>query len=1158
MSRKTASQKLMEALAERRKKRAKAKAAKAKKQCPLAKGDVIVAVYHAATYAPLKGVPVSLTGPTGGAATTDKMGLAEFLDRDPGAYSYRVDYAATRYSHDVKSRETDDFQLPGGSILIKRSTVAPISAIKAVVKDDLGAEIDAPVSVSIAGPLSITRPAASDPHAEFRDIPSGKYKVAAQIMAPADDAPQQFLSLTPPAAEALAPERGSVSVELIATRVNVARPKVTAEADFLPLAAADAAGEAAEIHRFLPASGGAASHAVRITLGIEETAPAKPWDMTGVVAADRTVSLWLDRECTRAFAPAGGPFPQISNSDLRAGKTLWAKGEAPGEARISLVLKRSAKPDVLVRAGNAARLTVGGRVTPKVEVEHLVVLMDRGMGARQRTADTRDGSAAAAEDARFLAQPVRVDLSATVTPGAAAHYNGEGKLTVAPARVEIFADEDCKTPFDPARKIALKDLKGAKPLSIWLRGKTAGKFRVGLEMDPSTAPEVKVAPKAEGEMGCVELKAKLHHYVEAEVNKPVNPDVADAPTYWNELKGLDLQQKEMTDAEKAAPGRMLHVQKDEAHTRAKLIVAKVEAAHWPDAAKDYVLRLDAADGAKTGKKRTGSIKLFDAGGAEKPLAHEIPLADAKAAAQEFWIEGAGACEGWRGLRLSLGMDRPEGGPAKTPKMDGDWAALTVVKIKTVTCSLANDGTEDYFAGGKVFINLSATGRELKSEAGKRRVEISAELEPKLEGVELRFQVVEHETLYRFAALADPLKNTKIQNLKHTLRPVDRPDRKKLLHVKAETDANGKAKTEALKTGQLNLVKFKIGAYLLQDADQARYIDGHPDLKKYRPVMSADWVEIWQRLFFKVATMKRWSGASYSDRFDEGALTGKMAQVGVELKKTGSALNEAYEAAPANFLTWARAALGGQGGNRTMYLCLISGRGDKGDLTHTFNIGAPTFKASRLQLNRYFRFRDLANKATWLDSCHVDYGGVRHDLVAHTTVTQTADFAFRLDIDYTSIWNQLKAAQGQAVADDFLANGAGEIKLKEADSSSGVSWHEAVVVCMDTREPNHATQDAKDSASHTMLHEIGHYVGLAAKFHPDHADTLNPYFYSEHGGETSARGRGGYGMGPHCDGLNDQCIMWYMFKMTHEFCDHCKTHMRARLLHDPKVAGRDKF
>jgi hypothetical protein len=173
------------------------------------------------------------------------------------------------------------------------------------------------------------------------------------------------------------------------------------------------------------------------------------------------------------------------------------------------------------------------------------------------------------------------------------------------------------------------------------------------------------------------------------------------------------------------------------------------------------------------------------------------------------------------------------------------------------------------------------------------------------------------------------------------------------------------------------------------------------------------------------------------------------------------------------------------------------------------------------------------------------------------VAQTGDFEFKITIDFAGVWQYCENTLGGKGA-DFLASGVVKVKYKHQTSSSGVAWYEAVMVMMDTREPINSTESAKDSASQTFLHELGHYAGIAGKFLPDSSDTVNPNFYSEQSGEVSARGKGGYGVGPHCDGLSDECVMWYAFILKLEYCEACKLFLRARALHSPAVAGRDKL
>ncbi len=1155
--------KLLSALTSRRQKRDKKKQKRAKKKCPLLQGDVMIAVYKAGTFDPLKKVPVTLTGPTPGTATTDKMGIVEFLDREPGAYNYSVDYSGTPYVDDLKVAESGDFQLSGGSILVKKSYVSPVSAIVATLKDDTGNNVTDMVTFSIMGPISKSLPEAAGPTGRFDSIAVGTYEVSAKASIPPKGETQKYANATVSKSSVKATEGDEVSVDLVIPLVNVVTPQITLDKKNLKVhRPSHDDGAEKDIHHFLSEPDEESKpELVKITLSYSESYPTKAFEGTRTVVANEKITLWLDKECTTQFGSKGGPYPVIPYNELKSGKELWARGEEAGDVQVQLLLDANDKQHVFVDANAEEKLKVEGRwITPRVEVEYLVVLRDLELWKYQKKNDSRDGSAEVEDKDHIKPDAMRIDLSVVDTEGNV-NYSGKGKLTLTPANAEVFEDEACSKVFDLSEKIELAKLTGNKPLSLWMRGKTTGKFKVSLEMDSSDDPYVFVAKKAEGEIGCVELKLKLEQYVESDVNLAVNPDVADCDTYWNELKGLDLKQKEMTAEQKVVPGRILHVQQDAAHVRAKLIIEKVNSADWPAQAKDYTLAIATADSDKAGKKRSGDLKAFDKAveGGEKLLPHSLPLADAKVKETEYWLEGTAACDGWRGLRISVGIDRPVGGPEKKPKTDGDWAALTVIKIKEVLCKLENDGTENYVDGNKVFINLDDEGRDLKTSAGKRKVEISAEIEPKLEKVELYFQVVEKEDVYTIAELPDTFKEKKIQNLKYTLKPQDRPDRKKLLHVKAETDDQGKAKTDKLKTSQLGLAEFKIGAYILQDVEQARYIDGHADLSKRKPVLSTDWKVIWRRVFFKVVAMKRWSGASYSDRFDEAALTAQMEAVGVELEKKGEALAEDYKSVLTNYKGWARAALGGDGGKREMYLCLISGR-DKGFEDRNFGLGAPVGKQPTWNLP-FVRFRDVTSKASYLKTCKATYDGTDYDLLAGTTLNQTEDFKFSLEIDVTATWDQIKLADNEAKANDFLVNAAITITLNECKSSSGVSWEEAVVVCMDTREPMHATQDAKNSATHTFLHEIGHFLGLAAKYHPDHTDTVNPNFYSEQVGETSARGKGGYGVGPHCDGLTDQCIVWYQFQMTLDYCNACKLHMRAREFNMPaksKVSGRDKF
>lgn len=950
-------------------------------------------------------------------------------------------------------------------------------------------------------------------------------------------------------------------------KMNQVKPTLAVDKQEIQMPFPDAKTVAEEIHTFQPKKPDKPDdpQLAEVTVSYTETLPAYAFDKGGTVAVTGVkATFWKDDKCQTPIVDNGGQLA-VEHGDLKKGFKFYLRLEEAGDAQIALTLDNTTRDRAIVDQAaltKTVKVKPVNRVTPYLKVEHLVVLRDQELWKEQRKNDTDAGSAAAVAVDHIKPDPTRIELSAAKTADAP-KYAGKGKLSFSAANVKVFEDEACEKVFDLSPGIEFDLLVADKPVVLWLQGATAGKFDAIFKLDASADATIKVDAEAKGEMGCVELKLNLYHYKKADIDQAVEPDVADVDTFWNQLKALTFEQKLMTPAERVGTGRLIHVQKDKNFVRVKLIAERV-AAHWPAAAKDYKVVLDAADWDKKNKKRSGTLKLFDAAqdGAEITLPKMLTLdkADEK---KEMWVEGATPCDGWRGIRISVGIDRDPAGPDKKAKLDGDWGVFTVVKIKEIKCDVANEaGQEKFVEGSKLFINLDDKGRLLKSVGGKRKAEITATIEPALKDLDIYFSIVEHADNYKIVKLPDDFKEKKISALKPTLKAIDKVDRKKLLHMSAKTDATGKAKIETLQAPQMGLMKFKVGAYLLQDPGQARYVEDHADLKLNAPTMSTDWLEVWRRTFFKVAAMKRWGGASYSDRFDGTSIVSKMESVGIEAKQVGAIVDQDYVTALPDALQWAKDALGGPAPSRTQYLCLINGRGDKGDLNKPkITLGPPTSKIQTYTLNKYYRFRDLADQAKWLVKCEVKYDGGTYNLATVTTLTQSGEFEFKIGIDFTARWDHYVATANQVKADDFLATGVVELTVKEADSSSGLSWGEAVVVCMDTREPSHHVQDAKGSASHTFLHEVGHYLSLTGKLMPDAANTLNPNFYSELVGEGNANAHGGgpgWGMGEHCDGLGGDCILWHQFKMTLEYCDTCKMFMRVRALHSPQVDARDAF
>jgi hypothetical protein len=75
-----------------------------------------------------------------------------------------------------------------------------------------------------------------------------------------------------------------------------------------------------------------------------------------------------------------------------------------------------------------------------------------------------------------------------------------------------------------------------------------------------------------------------------------------------------------------------------------------------------------------------------------------------------------------------------------------------------------------------------------------------------------------------------------------------------LHASAKTDANGSAECKELALSRLGGDKFRIGAYLDQDAHLAKYVDDHAELKKKKPSLS-DELQVWRKAFIQISRNK---------------------------------------------------------------------------------------------------------------------------------------------------------------------------------------------------------------------------------------------------------------------------------------------------------------
>ncbi len=1119
----------------------------------------------------------TLSGAQSANLSTNEQGAAEFKELMPGDYTVKIEpdsqQQKLRQKEDGESFQTRSYDITLASRQtheVKLEVYQAKVQIK-VAKQGVASVVFGGVSVELTGPESPgEKQTDANGMVEFIDLPPGRYQLATKLKSEDLKEHDTLHDFTQAKMELDIKSKEIQTFDVEVVSINMVEPKIELDATEAPVKFKPAKAVAENIHGFPPKKAdGSSADVVAVKLSIQESAPGRGYEKDAVLAlSGAKATLWRDDQCKTPLEAATGGEVIIPNGELKKGYTIYLRGDEVGQAKLEFKLDESATRAVRVVAEPASAVVTikaSNRVTPYIQVEHLVVLCDQELWREQRKNDSLNGSALPETADRVYPDATRIELSAAKLADEPA-YTGKGKLVLTPANVGVFKDEACQNPFDISQKFDFAKLTGQEPFKLWLRGQTAGKFTAKLELDASDDPAIQVDGPAEGEMGCVQLEMKLHHYKASDVNLPIEPDVPDATTYWNQLNGLDLRQSEMTTAEKAGTGRMLHVQDSGRFSRAKLVLPQVQTnpAHWPDAAKDYKIILDAADGDKNNKTRSGSVKLFDTefAGTEIVLPIRVDLSTLKGGPKTYWVEGGARCTGWRGIRMSLGFDRNAGGPAKGAKMDADWGAFTIVTIKEVKCDVGNEGGQEKFVDGtKIFVNLDANGRRLKSVAGKRKAEVTATIEPALQDVDIHFAIIEHEDNYKIVDLPDAFKEKKLSHIKQTLKPKDRDNPKSLLHMTAKTDNQGKAKIETLETSQFAKHQFKIGAYTLQDPNHARFIHKHADLMKYEPVMSDTWLEVWRRLFYRLVAMQRFSGqGSYNDRFEENELINKMAEVGIEFQSTGLHVEAPYRKSipDADTVDWVRSALGVVGDNpdRTQYLVFMDSNrdGTQNRDFHFSGLPGPLAELGPLKMRAVF---DSNNGMNWVSAVDISYDGwsisTRDQAQGVLSITQSGDFKYKINIDVTARYEQYKNNVSEAKANDFLANVQVRFSVVTGDHDSGMSWQGCTMVFMRDREQQ---ADPARSATHTFLHEIGHYVGLGCKNLPDANNTLNPQFYDEN--YTNNHGFGGYGQGPHCDGLNQQCVLWYRFKMTHKFCDTCQLALRARALHSPSVPGRSEF
>lgn len=546
--------------------------------------------------------------------------------------------------------------------------------------------------------------------------------------------------------------------------------------------------------------------------------------------------------------------PESLQTKTKAGSHLWS-AVTPGTYTVKVTTAKDWF-ETEVETTSSTPVTAGGTgearlvfkpivnvVTPKIEVEYKVVLLDRGLSAHQP----------GGEDKIVADHVTYIQVSASQSTGKPPYAGAGGTFEASPANVEVFKDEACQQA--QSGPIPAADLF-AGPVKLYLRAKTAGKFTAKLTMGASGDGRVQVQGPATEEMGVVELKMVVHeHDIPTLQGDSLNPDTEPPSKYHDDLVAKKLPDPiALGDDKKINPGRLVHVQKDGHHSRAKVVVSKLDAGQWPGGTDDYLITL--AGAGKGGLAVHG--KEVDAA-ALAPASFKVSAL--KAAEQVVWVEGSAIGETLRDTRLELGLDRPGGGLAHKPKGKGDFACFGVLQIAELALSYTKAGDEHQEwdeAQKRWYINLNRKG-----DPAGRKVKFKARLHAKLAGVPLRFMLAPDKDNTKAANWnidfpSDGKSGTtdvKWKDVPEALKHLDKTNRQRLLHLKGTTDANGEAEVE-LQLSRWGGDKFHPAVYLEQDPHLCKYVHGHAELGKREPHFAkVTPVQVWRKVFYQVTRPK---------------------------------------------------------------------------------------------------------------------------------------------------------------------------------------------------------------------------------------------------------------------------------------------------------------
>jgi len=713
-------------------------------------------------------------------------------------------------------------------------------------------------------------------------------------------------------------------------------------------------------------------------------------------------------------------------------------------------------------------------VKPKIELEYKVVLVDKGLSKHQAAAETK-----------LVTSPTYIELSVDET-NAGNPFTKGAKLKCSKADVKFFLDEKCTQEVDLSKPLTNPQIQGSK-LKLYLKAQSPGELDLELDLeDPADGTIKRVQNPAKQKMLAVKLDVEL--YKAAKVHSKVFVDDT-APTHTV-----------LSDQDKVEKGRLLVVQDNGRHGRAKLVVKKPDPKLWTVGEATYEVTVAQS-------VISGSVKLFDAekaGTLKQDLgaaALKLKKADLDGKDLTFWVEGASETTDFRHVTVHLGLDRPAGGLAKTAKSFGDIARITVVDIAEITPT----------ADDKQYVNLPFDAA--KPRQG-REITPKVKLSKPLKDVEMMFALVPHVDTVT-PANSNPTDLP--ANTKHT--PAKDAD------AAVKTDVAGAVVSAKLKLSGYGGDKFKVAAYPKEAPPPGKAVPAKSTSKE---------LTIWKKIFYTLTCMKRYDGTDYSNRLDEAGVKSKLAdKVFIEFERTGAIATKAFTSVvkDSQTQTWNTANLPAAA-TRTIHVGLIEAQTADApqNETRTFNANHSYDAVTKVSTETLSGFTfDLSAQAQWLGSAKyedTDHAGT-WNAIPNGKVTLALDgLDHKLKVDLTDV-----------VATVAIAKIRLKVVVKKLDEWSGEQSATGVLVGMRWREIAYPAQ-VKDAVRRTELHELGHYLGLCAKKLANAAEGANNRRYDQNG--------------PHCNYDTNKCVMYHAFQMVWDPCDRCSASVRARDLSAPPI------